>query len=552
MTEMRMAGGEIVRSEVAGGWDERAQRASVERRIVRPPTALVAAGVLVAAAALLPLGYLVVRGSEAGLDGMLEIATRDRTVGLLVRTALLAVLVAGTAVAVGVPLAWLTVRTDLPLRRVWAVALALPLAIPSFIGGYAFVAALGPKGLVQGWLEPLGVDRLPPIYGLFGAWLVLSLFTYPYVFLTVRAALRRLDPALEEASRSLGRGERRTFLEIVVPQLRPAIASGALLAALYALSDFGAVSLLRFNSFTRAIFLQYKASFDRTPAAVLSLMLVLLTGIILAAELRTRGRAEYHRAHAGAARVAPVARLGRWRWPAFAGCVVLALLGLGVPLGVTGYWLARGVSQGQELGFTWDAARHSMEASALGALAAVVAAWPVALLSVRHRGRLAGFVEGSSWIGHALPGVVIALSLVFFGARYVPGLYQTRAMLVFAYVVLFLPVAVGALRTSLLQVSPSLEEAARALGSSRVETWRRVLAPLVAPGVAAGFALVFLTAMKELPATLLLAPTGYPTLATEVWGAASAVFFAKAAAPAITLIVLASLPLTVLVARERD
>lgn len=509
------------------------------------------AGVAVAVGALLPIAYLVVRASDAGVAAMLDIATGERAIGLLVRSAVLAGLVSATAVALGVSFAWLTVRTDLPFRRVWTVVLALPLAIPSFIGGYTFVAALGPKGLVQDWLGPLGVERLPPIYGLFGAWLVLSLFTYPYVFLTVRAALRRLDPAMEEASASLGRNRRRTFVEIVLPQLRPAITSGALLAALYALSDFGAVSLLRFNSFTRAIFLQYKASFDRTPAAVLSLMLVLLTGVILAAELRSRGRGTYHRTHGTTPRRAPIVRLGAWRWPILGACGLVAALGVGVPVGVTGYWLVRGLSQGQELGFTWDAARHSVEASSLGGLFALIAAWPIAVLSVRHRGAVASGVEAGSWIGHALPGVVIALSLVFFGARYVPDLYQTRTMLVFAYVVLFLPVAVGALRSALLQVSPSLEEAARSLGSGRLETWRRVVAPLVAPGAAAGFALVFLTAMKELPATLLLAPTGYSTLATEVWGAASSVFFARAAVPALTLIVLASIPLAVLTIRER-
>lgn len=511
-----------------------------------------AAGCAVAAAALLPVAYLVVRASEAGAAGMLDIATNDRSVGLLIRSGLLAVLVAVTAVGLGVPLAWLTVRSDLPLRRMWSVVLALPLAIPSFIGGYAFVAALGPKGMVQGWLAPLGVERLPEIYGLFGAWLLISLLTYPYVFLTVRAALRRLDPALEEASASLGRDRRRTFLRVVLPQLRAAMTSGALLAALYALSDFGAVSLLRFNSFTRAIFFQYKASFDRTPAAVLSLVLVVLTGAVLAAELRSRGRAAYHRSSAGTRRAVPTVSLGRWRWPAFAGCLALAVIGLGIPLGVTGYWLGRGISQGQTLGFTWTAARHSLEASALGGGVAVAAAWPVAWLSVRHRGRVSGVVEASTWIGHALPGVVIALSLVFFGARYALDLYQTRTMLVFAYVVLFLPIAVGAIRSSLLQVSPSLDEAARSLGSSRLEAWRRVLAPLVAPGVGAGFALVFLTAMKELPATLLLAPTGYSTLATEVWSAASSVFFARAAVPAIALIVLASVPLALLTMRERE
>lgn len=517
----------------------------------RPPIPLlvVASGVGVAMA--LPAVYLVIRSSEAGLAGVADIVTGDRAVGLLVRTSLLAVAVTVSAVAVGVLLAWLTVRTDLPARRLWVVLTALPLAIPSFIGGFAFVAALGPRGLVQRWLEPLGVDRLPNLYGFPGAWLVLTLFTYPYVLLTVRAALRGLDPALEEASRALGLSPRGTFVGVVLPQLRPAVTGGALLAGLYTLSDFGAVSLLRFDSFTRAIYVQYQASFDRVPAAALALMLVALTGVVLTLEIRARGRTAYHRVHGGAPRPAPLVRLGRWRWPAAGLCGLVVVLGLGVPVGVIGYWLARGLQAGESLRLTVEAAAHSLEASALGAVAALVVAWPVAHLAARYPGRAASVIERCGYVGYALPGVVVALSLVFFGARLAPAVYQTRWMLVFAYVVLFLPVAVGALRPSLLQLSPSLEEASRALGRGRLATLARVGVPLVGPGALAALALVFLTVMKELPATLLLSPAGFPTLATQVWSAANAAFFARAAAPALALVVLSSIPLAAFVLRER-
>jgi iron(III) transport system permease protein len=163
---------------------------------------------------------------------------------------------------------------------------------------------------------------------------------------------------------------------------------------------------------------------------------------------------------------------------------------------------------------------------------------------------LATIAERSSFVGYALPGVVVALSLVFFGARVLAPLYQTHAMLTFGYVVLFVPMAVGALRTSILQVSPSLEEASRSLGRGWWATVRLVVLPLVRPGVMAGFALVFLTVMKELPATLLLAPIGFDTLASEMWNAAAGGFFARAAAPALMLILLSSVPLAVLVARD--
>ncbi len=510
------------------------------------------AAVVVALAALLPAVYLVVRASEAGVDGVAEVLTAGRTAQLLVRTTALAVAVTASAVAIAVPLAWLTVCSDLPGRRLWVVLTALPLAIPTYVGGFAFVAALGPRGLVQGWLEPLGVQRLPSLYGFSGAWLVLTLFTYPYVLLTVRAALRRLDPTLEEASRTLGRSQWSTFRHVTLPQLRPAVTAGGLLVALYTLSDFGAVSLLRFDSFTRVIFVQYRASLDRSAAAVLGLVLICLTAAVLAAEHRTRGRISYHRLHAGGGRRAQVVPLGGWRWPAVAACAALLAVALVIPLGVIGYWLVRGLTAGERVNLTATLAGNSLSASALGALAAVAAAWPVATLAARRPGRLSSLVERASFAGYALPGVVVALSLVFFGARVATPIYQTRTLLVFAYVVLFLPQAVGAIRSSLLQVNPSLEEASRLLGRSRAATTRAVVLPLVRPGVLAGLALVFLTCMKELPATLLLAPTGFDTLATRVWSATSEAFFARAAPPALGLVLLSALPMALLVIREAD
>jgi iron(III) transport system permease protein len=522
------------------------------RRARRPDPVVLVAGLLVAGMALLPLGYLLVRSSEIGWDRVLEIATSARARGLLWRTGLLAVCVTAAAVAIAVPIAWLTVRTDLPLRRFWVVASALPLAIPTYVGGYAFVAALGPRGILQDWLEPVGVESLPSLYGFGGAWLVLTLFTYPYVLLTVRSAIRGLDPGLEEASRLLGRGRWATFRHVVLPQLRPSIAAGALLVALYTLSDFGAVSMLRFDSFTRAIFVQYRASLDRSTAAVLGLVLVAVTLVVLTGESAARRRHGYHRLHAGGARRAPVVPLGRWRWPAFAALGVLLTIALVVPLAVVAGWFVRGLDDGEPLRLTVTLIANSLKAAALGALAAVVCAWPVAVLSVRRGGWLARAVERACWLGHALPGVVVALSLVFFGARVVPGLYQTQWMLTLAYVVLFLPQALGAITAALLQISPSMEEASRLLGRGSLTTTWRVVLPLARPGLLAGGALVFLTCMKELPATLLLAPTGYPTLATQVWSSTSEAFFARAALPALALVLLSALPMAILVMHESD
>jgi iron(III) transport system permease protein len=522
-----------------------------QQRRRRPPSWLLLPGVLVAAGVLLPVAYLLLRAGEAGWDAV-AIALEPQTLQILWNSLLLAGLVTLGSALVAVPLAWLTTRTDLPGRRTWAVLTTVPLVVPSYVGAFAYVAALGPRGMLQSILAPLGVERLPELYGLPGAVLVLVLFSYPYLLLTLRGALLGMDRSLEEASRSLGHAPFETFRRVTLPQLRPALGAGSLLVALYVLSDFGAVSLLRFSSFTRAIYLQYQGAFDRTPAAVLALMLVGVTVTILAVEAYLRGRARYHRSSAGTRRRLEPVPLGAWRWPAVAFCALVVVLALALPVAVLGFWLWRGLLAGEPLQLVAVAAWNSVQASGVAALVAVALALPVAVLSVRHRSRLSAGIERVTYIGYALPGVVVALALVFFGARYGGPLYQTLGLLVFAYVVLFLPQALGAVRASLLQVPPTLEEAARSLGRSGGGALLAVTAPLVRPGLVAGGALVFLTAMKELPATLLLGPTGYTTLATQVWSATSEAFFARAAAPALLLVLLASVPLAVLLARRGD
>lgn len=527
-----------------------ALRPHLRHRHDRPPAWLTVPAAITAAAMLLPLVYLVVRATGAGGE-VLAIVTAPATLRVLGNSALLAFLVTTASAVIAVPLAWLTVRSDLPGRRMWGVLAALPLCIPTFVGGFTFVSAFGPRGMLRSLLAPFGVERLPEIYGLHGAVLVLTLFSYPYLLLTVRGALTGLDPALEEASRSCGVSRWSTFMRVTLPQLRPAMTSGALLVALYALSDFGAVSLLRYDSFTRAIYVQYRSAFDRTPAAVLALALVAFTLVLLAVEARARGRraAAFQRL-GGAPRAAPLVPLGRWRVPALMFCGTVVGVALLVPAGVLVYWLARGLATGEEFRPVAQAAWNSLRASGSAAVVAAAVAVPLAALSVRHPSRLSTVLERGAYVGYALPGIVVALALVFFGARIGEPLYQSLAMLVFAYVVRFLPQSVGATRASLLQVPPALEEASRGLGRSTLATFATVTAPLVRPGVMAGAGLVFLTAMKELPVTLLLAPTGYRTLATAVWSASSEAFFARAAAAALPLVLLSGIPLALLALRR--
>lgn len=529
---------------------KRRSASRTERRTSAPPAWLVGAGLAVAALGILPIAYLAVLAASS--QDAADLVLRDRTLGVLLRTLALAATVTSASVLIGIPLAWLTTRSDLPGRRAWTILGLLPLVVPSYVGGYAVVAAFGPRGALQSLLEPLGVARLPELYGFAGAALTLTLFSFPYVVLSVRGALLRLDPAYEEVSRSLGRGPWRTFLTVTLPQLRPAITGGALLVALYSLADFGAVSLLQFDSFTRAIYVQYRASFDPSLAAVLSLMLVACTAALLLAEGRLRGRGRYHRSGGGAARERRIVELGPWRWPALALCAVVVGVALGVPVVTIGFWLARGLSTGELGPSVWLPAANSLIASALAAVLAVIASIPVAVLAVRHRGIVGSLVERATYAGFALPGIVIGLAFVFVAARYLPAVYQTLPLLLVAYLVRFVPEAVGATRASLLQVSPRLEEVARTLGRSPGAVLRQVTLPIIRPGLVAGGALVFLTAMKELPTTIMLAPTGFDTLAVRIWSTTSEGFFARAAPPALLMILVAAASLWLLLRQEAD
>lgn len=514
------------------------------------PAVIWVPAVVVAASMLLPLVYLTVRTLGAGTE-VWDILFRMRTAEVLFRTLALVVVVTGASIAIAVPLAWLTVRTDLPLRRVWTVLTALPLVVPSYVGGFIVVVALGPKGMLQGLLAGLfGVDRLPDINGFWGAMLTLTFLSYPYLLLTVRVALLRMDPSLEESSRGLGHNALATFFRVVLRQLRPSIAAGALLVALYTLSDFGAVSLLRYETFTKAIFDQYEFV-DRALAAATSLVLVALALGIVSGEALTRGRSRYYSSGSGVARPAAKVALGRWRWPSLVFCATVVSISLVLPMGVLGYWLFRGVSAGEPLLLQWEAVRTSLYVSALAAGAAVIAALPIATLSVRHPGLFSALLERITYVGFALPGIAVALGLVFFGVNYALPLYQTTGMLIFAYVILYLSPAVGAARTSLLQISPHIEEAARGLGRTPVRVLSSVTLPLMMPGVLSGAALVFLLVMKELPATLILSPIGFSTLATSIWAALDEGYFARAAAPALLLILVSSVPLAFLMLRER-
>jgi iron(III) transport system permease protein len=474
--------------------------------------------------ALIPLVYLAVRVGEAGAGRILDELLTSRTAVLAARSLALAAVVTVACVVLGVGSAFLVTRTDLPGRKVFGVVAALPLAVPTYVAGFAWVST---------------VDDF---VGFWDAAVVLILCSYPYVYLPVAAALAGTDPGQEEVARALGDGPWRSFVRVTMRQIRPAVAAGALLVALYTLSDFGAVSIVRVDVFTRAIFTALNVGFDPTGALVLATVLVALTAVILLAEVLTRRTGARYARLGGSGRPPTRIRLGGWRRPSVALMLALAGLALGVPAVSLARWAAVGVSRPGSLGEVAAAAGNSLWVSAFGAALTLLLALPVGLLAARSPGPLATLLDRLAYLPHALPGLVIGLSLVFFGINVAYPLYQTVWLLALAYATLFLPLAVGVVGAAAAQAPPSLEEVARSLGRSPAYVLRTVTLPLAAPGLGAGAALVFLTCVKELPATLLLRPTGLDTLATELWTNTSVAAYGAAAPYALLLVLVAAVP----------
>jgi iron(III) transport system permease protein len=517
----------------------------------RWPSLLHLFGVIVALLVLLPLAYLVLRALGAGTDG-LDYLLRERTLRIVTNSLVLVVLVTAGATLIGVPFAWLTARTDLPGRRVWLVVGLLTMVVPSYLGAVTYVAAFGPKGMVQGWLEALiGLDRLPDIRGLFGAWLSITLITYPFIALPVRAALLNTDPALEEAGRSLGLGRWAIFRRVTLPQLKPALAAGMLVTALYTLSDFGAVAVMRYNAFTRAIYLQYTSSFDRERAAILALVLVVFTLVLIYLERRVVARNRNYRIGTGASRQFKPVRLGRWRGPALLFCGTLVTIGVVVPVGVLLSWLTGRVMLDTVPVSTTELLSNTLSIGAVAALVVALAAIPLALMAARSNSRFSRWLVNLAYTGNVLPGIVIALALVFFAANYLPAWYQTMPLLILGYATRFLPLSLGATRSALTQINPRVEEAGRSLGLRPWQVTLKITVPLARAGILAGGALVFLSVMKELPTTLVLAPIGLRTFATRIWSVYEEAMLVLIGGPGLVLMAVSALGLVIILWREQ-
>ena len=417
-------------------------RRLVRQRIGGASVVLIIAASIAIIAAMLPVLYLFVRGIGQG-DATIEFLARPNSMFTLWRTINLIFIVTLTSLVVAVPAAWLTMNSDLPFKRFIAVALALPLVVPSFVMATTLIEAFGPKGALQRILQPVGVDQLPSIYGLPGSTLVLVLMTYPYVYLTVRAAIAGLNPELIDACRSMGYTTAQAFRRVTLPLLIPAIGSGSILAALYTLSDYGGVALMRHNTLTVSIMTNYQTSIDRSSGAALSMMLVVFAAGLLLGESLIKRRRRFDDASANAARSQRIISLGRYKAFALLFTLLPVVVGVIVPCLTMLRWLTRGIESGQ--GFTSVAMPlwNSMQASALAAVTTVIVALPIAFVTVRYRNAISEFFSQATYIGFGLPGVVVALSIVFFAVNFALFAYQTLALLIFAYAVSFLPRGIG-------------------------------------------------------------------------------------------------------------
>jgi iron(III) transport system permease protein len=481
-----------------------------------PNLGLLAAGFAASGLVVLPIAVTATNAAEVGWQAAVALLWRPLVGELLLNTLLLIACVTLSCGVIGTLAAWLVERTDLPGRRLWAILVVVPLAIPAFITSYAWLS-------LSSAFETFG-----------GALLVVTISYYPLVYLPVAAALREMDPALEETARALGNNANAVFLRVVLPQLRPALLGGMLLVALNTLVEFGAFALLRFRTFTTAIYAAYQAGFSGAEPALLAMILIVLCIVCLIAEYFVRGKARYGRLARGTRRNAACYGLGRWRIVAPLGFVALGIITLAVPLGMITYWLTQSNDAATTVAASTltalvQAAWSSVRLGAGGAALTMLLALPLGVLATRHDGWLIILLERCAYLAQGVPGIVVALALVSLTVHSIRPLYQSTFLLLIAYAIVFLPLALVSVRSALIQAQRGLEEAGRSLGLNWFAVLLRVTLPLAAPGLGAAAAMVFISVVTELTATLLLAPIGTQTLATQVWADTSTVAFAAAA-----------------------
>jgi iron(III) transport system permease protein len=471
--------------------------------------------------AAIPMIYLFIRAASGEQTTLANLIFRGKTLDIFLTTIALTAVVLTLATILGVALGWILYNVRLPKSNLLRALSVLPIAIPSYVFTYTWIAVF------------------PAFSGFWAATFVLVLSTTPYVLLAALASLRRVDWSQYEVARTLGLNSWQTFFKVTLPQIRNSIAAGALLVALYTLSDFGAVSLLGVDTFTRAISNIYRGSFDRSSAAVLALILVAISLIIITLENRTRLSIKLPRTANRLNTISEPVSKKSLTIPALILIATYLALGLFIPMGIL---INRFFSSAASIDLSnlVTTGFSTITVALLGALIALCLGLPLGIL-LQQDSKVARLSERSLLVVHALPGIVMGLALVSFGSK-VSWLYQTLLLLAFSYALLFMAKSVGSIRTGLARVPKNLTEVSSTLGLNRGQTFWRVDFPLAAPSIFSGVLLIFLSAMKELPATLMLRPTGFETLATEMWRYTSISQFSEAAPYALLLVVIAAIP----------
>jgi iron(III) transport system permease protein len=473
-----------------------------------------------------PLLYLIIRANEKSGAEVFALLTRQKTFEVLGLTLVLLCAVVFINVFLGTALAAGLHYVRIPYPRFLFVATILPLAIPSYVFTYTWIALL------------------PSLEGLWAAVFILVLTTMPYMLLAVSISFARIDSGLIEVARSLGLSKVKVFTRVILPQVRRSISAGALLSGLYVLSDFGAVSLLNVETLTVSIQNLYKSSYDRGAASVIGLLLFLAAAIFVSLDSLLKGRDFESKGAEGFQQ--PIRRVQNAPLTVVT-TAVIALYSL-VAVILPFYVLISRYLQNPKAVAVSDlvtAALSTISVAAMGAFIAFILSLPLAFLVTQGPSAFASMSEKVTLMAHALPGVVVGLALVSFGSRLGP-LYQSVFLLAFAYAVLFLAKSVASTSAALALVSPQLKEVAATLGKSKSSVTMQVVFPIALPNLALGVLLVFLTAMKELPATLMLRPTGMDTLATEIWSFAAISRFNEAAPYALLLVLIAAIPTFIL------
>jgi iron(III) transport system permease protein len=508
--------------------------------------------VLTSAALILsPLGYVTTLALSAD-PAVWQRLWATRVPELLLNTVSLAGTVALLTLVLGVATAWMVTRFEFSGRRLWEVALVLPLAMPTYVLAYVYNYLLGFGGPVeQLWQLVAGPQaRIFSPQSFWGVTLVMALDTFPFVYLLTRSALLSFNVSFEEVARTCGASQLRTMFSVTLPLLRPSIVAGVALVVLYVVSDFGAVSLLRYQTLTYAVFQQMTGRSDNQAASILSILLVVLALLFLLAERWFRRKSRFYQT-TGHYRAPQRIQRGWLHTVLLTVCLATVVgLAFGIPTSLLVMWSlsqeAQAILDTRFFGFVWNSALLS----SLAATAAVLVGLPLAYLASRKPTWLNLGCLQAAYAGYVLPGPVAALAVLVLFLKIMPFFYGTVLVLIVAYVLHFLPAGLQSLEPSIQQITPNLEEVARTLGLGVQETWRRVTLPLIRNGVIVAWVLIFLQTMKELPATLLLRPVGFDTLAIRVWLEASEEYY-QLAAPSALLIVLVGLPaLLLLLSRD--